>query len=66
MTVIIERPIKYTNGLAVRARKVGEKRYAIELLRSDGTWWEFPVSAVSTKEDALNAVRSIARSGAET
>jgi hypothetical protein len=61
VTVVIERPIKCAEGLAVRARRVQQDYYAIEMQRPDGTWWEFPLSAARTKEDALRTVRSIAR-----
>ena len=61
MTVIIERPIKRAAGQAVRARRLRENYYAIELLRPDGAWWEIPLSAARTKQDAIDAVRDIAR-----
>ena len=65
MAVIIERPSKRTDGLAVRARCLHKNYYVIELLRADGVWAEIPLSAAATKEDALRAVRRIACYGPE-
>lgn len=60
MTIVAQQQSRQT-GQWVRAHRLRDDQYVVELLGTDGTWLEVPSCSASSRTDAVVQMRRLAR-----